>query len=73
MGRLTLLKVSFDEAQLLFVITAAIEEIYRRYMTSLNLDNSEIKRIRDELPYMELYPRRTALYGTARRKPILKN
>ena len=53
-GRLTLLKVSFDEAELLFHITAAIEEIYRRYMTSLNLDNSEIKRIRDELPYMEL-------------------
>lgn len=53
-GRLTLFKGSFDEAELLFLITAAIEEIYRRYMTSLNLDNSEIKRIRDELPYMEL-------------------
>ena len=53
-GRLTLFKGNFDEAELLFLITAAIEEIYRRYMTSLNLDNSEIKRIRDELPYMEL-------------------
>ena len=53
-SRLTLLKVSFDKAELLFHITAAIEESYRRYMTSLNLDNSEIKRIRDELPYMEL-------------------
>ena len=52
-NRLSLFDVGDDASELIFLLSAAVNLIYRRYMKSLNPDRGD-REERDNLPYTEI-------------------